>query len=92
MVFMCLAIPGKVLRWIDTDPILATADVEFGGVVRTCHMACVPQAIVGDYVVVHAGVAIAILDAEQAALALAELASLAELNDWAHEIDESVDP
>jgi hydrogenase expression/formation protein HypC len=89
---MCLAIPGKVTRWIDKDPLLATADVEFGGVIRTCHMACVPQASVGDYVVVHAGVAIAILDAEQAAQALAELASLAELNEWPDENDERVGP
>ena len=63
---MCLAIPGKVVRWIDTDPLLAVAEVEFGGVVRPCHMACVSEARVGDYVVVHAGVAIARLDAQEA--------------------------
>ena len=86
---MCLAIPGKVTRWIDTDPLLATAAVEFGGVVRTCHMACVPQARVGDYVVVHAGVAIAILDTHQAEQALAELASLASEAEWPDADDES---
>lgn len=79
---MCLAIPGKVVRWIDTDPLLASAVVEFGGVTRTCHMACVPEAEVGDYVVVHAGVAIARVNADEAARTLAELASLSEEVEW----------
>lgn len=79
---MCLAIPGKVVRWLDTDAILATAEVEFGGVIRTCHMACVPEARLGDYVVVHAGVAIAMLDADEAARVLAELECLPEDDLW----------
>lgn len=79
---MCLAIPGKVVRWVDSDPLLAVAEVEFGGVTRPCHMACVPEARLGDYVVVHAGVAIAILDALEAARALQELASLPDESDW----------
>ena len=79
---MCLAIPGKVVRWIERDPLLAVADVEFGGVVRPCHMACVPSAQVGDYVVVHAGVAIALVDADEAARVLVELASLPEEVEW----------
>lgn len=79
---MCLAIPGRVVRWIDTDPLLAIAEVEFGGVKRRCHMACVLEARVGDYVVVHAGVAIAPLDAEAAAQTLADLACLPEETEW----------
>jgi hydrogenase expression/formation protein HypC len=79
---MCLAIPGKVVRWIDNDPLLASALVEFGGVTRACHMACVPEAQVGDYVVVHAGVAIARVDANAAARTLAELASLPDEVEW----------
>ncbi len=79
---MCLAIPGKVTRWIERDSLLAVADVEFGCVTRRCHMACVPQAQEGDYVVVHAGVAIAILDAQEAARAIAELASLPDEVEW----------
>jgi hydrogenase expression/formation protein HypC len=85
---MCLAIPGKVVQWIDTDPLLATAQVEFGGVTRRCHMACVPEAGVGDYVVVHAGVAIAILDAGEAARVLAELKSLPDEAEWPAPDDE----
>jgi hydrogenase expression/formation protein HypC len=73
---MCLAIPGRVVRWIDRDPICASAEIEFGGITRPCHMACVPQAVPGDYVIVHAGVAISIVDAAAAEQTLAELASL----------------
>ena len=73
---MCLAIPGKVVRWLDRDPIAALASVEFGGVTRACHMACVLEAEPGDYVVVHAGVAIARIDARAAEQTLAELAAL----------------
>ncbi len=79
---MCLAIPGKVVRWVDRDPLLAVADVEFGGVIRPCHMACVPAAEVGDYVVVHAGVAIALVDADEAVRVLAELTSLPDEVEW----------
>ncbi len=79
---MCLAIPGKVVQWVDTDPLLAIAEVEFGGVTRRCHMACVPEAAPGDYVVVHAGVAIAILDADEALRVLEELASLPDEIEW----------
>ena len=80
---MCLAIPGRVVRWLDRDPICAAADVEFGGVTRACHMACVPQAEPGDYVIVHAGVAISIVDQAAAEQTLAELACLpADGDEW----------
>ncbi len=89
---MCLAIPGKVVRWIDTDPLLASAVVEFGGVARACHMACVPEAEVGDYVVVHAGVAIARVNADEAARTLSELTSLPDELEWPGDRAEARDP
>jgi hydrogenase expression/formation protein HypC len=70
------------VRWVETDPLMALAEVAFGGLTRQCHMACVPEARVGDYVVVHAGVAISVVDADAAAQALAELASLPGEADW----------
>ena len=73
---MCLGIPGKVVRWLDRDPILAQAEIEFGGVRRVCQMACVLDAAAGDYVIVHAGVAISRVDPAQAERTLAALASL----------------
>ncbi len=75
---MCLAVPGKIVRWIDRDPTFARAEVEFGGVRRVCHMACVPDAPVGDYVLVHAGVAITRIDTSEAKRVLDDLARLGE--------------
>jgi hydrogenase expression/formation protein HypC len=73
---MCLAIPGQVIRWVNRDAAFAQAEVEFDGVCRLCHMACVPDANIGDYVIVHAGVAISRLDEREAQRTLADLARL----------------
>ena len=63
---MCLGVPGKVVEWLDRDPLIGRALVEFGGIRRECQMACVPEASEGDYVIVHAGVAISRVDTEEA--------------------------
>ncbi|MCA8995976.1 MAG: HypC/HybG/HupF family hydrogenase formation chaperone [Planctomycetaceae bacterium] len=73
---MCLAVPGKVVEWLDPDPLFATAVVEFGGIRRTVSLACVPESRIGDYVLVHAGVAICQVDEEEAARVLATLEDL----------------
>lgn len=75
---MCLGVPGKVVRWIERDTPFARAEVEFEGVRREVHMACVPEASSGDYVIVHAGIAISRLDPDEAARTLADLARLGE--------------
>ena len=75
---MCLAVPGKVVRWLDRDPLFTRAEIEFEGVRRVCHMACVPEAEIGEYVIVHAGVAISRIDADEAGRILDELRSLSE--------------
>jgi hydrogenase expression/formation protein HypC len=75
---MCLGVPGRVVKWIDRDPLLARAQVEFEGVRHECHLACVPEAEVGDYVIVHAGIAISRIDAAAAEQLLQELRSLGE--------------
>jgi hydrogenase expression/formation protein HypC len=62
---MCLAIPGKVMSVRDVEGMRA-ARVDFGGVTREAYLDFVPEAEVGDYVVVHAGFAISRLDAEEA--------------------------
>lgn len=67
---MCLAIPGQVLDIAD-DP-LRTATVSFGGVRKAVSLVLVPEAGVGDYVIVHVGFAISRLD-EQAARRSLEL-------------------
>lgn len=63
---MCLGIPGEVTRWIDRDPLQARAEIRFGELSRVCHLACVLDAEVGDYVIVHAGIAISKIDPEEA--------------------------
>jgi hydrogenase expression/formation protein HypC len=83
---MCLGIPGKVVRWLDRDPTFARAELEFDGVRRVCHMACVAEAEVGDYVVVHAGLAISKVDAREAQRLLDELAELDAGGQWREEM------
>lgn len=79
---MCLGIPGRVVRWIDRDPTFATAEIEFGGLRRVCHMACATDAAEGDYVIVHAGVAISRLDPQEAQRVFDELARLGDDEGW----------
>jgi hydrogenase expression/formation protein HypC len=82
---MCLGIPGKVVRWLDRDSAFATAEIEFDGLRRTCSMACVPEAQVDDYVIVHAGIAITRIDPIEAARVFAELARLQDDEGWCTE-------
>lgn len=73
---MCLAIPGLVL-WIDGgDSLSRQGRVEFGGIVRRVNLAFVPEAKVGSYVLVHAGVAIAMIDEQAAEETLRMLAGI----------------
>jgi hydrogenase expression/formation protein HypC len=78
-IIMCLGIPGCVTGWVDRDPLMASADIDFGGVKKRCQMACVPEAIEGDYVLVHAGIALTIIDRVEAERVLATLAELGGL-------------
>ncbi len=84
---MCLAVPGKIIER-DGSGELAMAKVDFGGVVRRACLAYVPEAQVGDYVLVHVGFAISRLD-EQAALETLEiLAQIGEAQVPEEESDE----
>ncbi|MEP7121194.1 MAG: HypC/HybG/HupF family hydrogenase formation chaperone [Byssovorax sp.] len=76
---MCLAIPGRleerfVLRG---SPM---GKVDFNGLRRDVCLSCVPDAKVGDFVIVHVGFAISVIDAAEAARTLALLAELGELD------------
>lgn len=66
---MCLALPGKILT-LTQDVDLPMGDVDFSGVRKRVCLAYTPEAKVGDYVVVHVGFAITILDEKQAQLTL----------------------
>jgi hydrogenase expression/formation protein HypC len=75
---MCLAVPGQVVEWLERAAPFTSAWVEFGGLRRRVSMVCVPEAELGDYVLVHAGLAISRIDSQAAARLLADLADLAE--------------
>jgi hydrogenase expression/formation protein HypC len=63
---MCLAVPGKVLDVQGDDPFERVGRVSFGGVVKPISLACTPDAKVGDYVLVHVGLAISVIDPAEA--------------------------
>jgi hydrogenase expression/formation protein HypC len=63
---MCLGIPGEVLSIEEDAQGMQKARVRFGGVVREANLDLVPEAQVGDFVVVHVGFAISVIDAEEA--------------------------
>jgi hydrogenase expression/formation protein HypC len=71
---MCLAIPGALTTVEGDDPLTRQGRVSFGGIVKLVNLAYAPQAKIGDYVLVHAGFAIAIVDAVEARNTLAYLA------------------
>jgi len=68
---MCLAVPGKIIS-IDNeiDDIFRIARVSFDGVVKEVNLTMVPDAKLGDYVLVHVGSAISIVDEEEAMFTL----------------------
>lgn len=77
---MCLAVPGKILETEDRDG-NRIAKVQFGGISRQVFLNFVPEAQVGDYVMVHVGFALSRIDAEEAARTLRmleEMGTLAE--------------
>jgi hydrogenase expression/formation protein HypC len=82
---MCLGVPGKVVKIIDESPPgMTMAKISFGGIMKEACLAYVPDAQVGDYVIVHAGFALNVIDEEEAMEVfemLKEMEALAELED-----------
>jgi hydrogenase expression/formation protein HypC len=77
---MCLALPGQIIR-IEQDDGIAMATVNFGGVEKQVCLEYLPDATVGEYVVVHVGFAIQRLDEASALATLANFESLGLLNE-----------
>lgn len=76
---MCLAIPGKILSIQNkTDAAFRTGKISFGGIAREANLSMVPHAAVGDYVLVHAGVAISVVDETEARLTFQYLEIIGE--------------
>ncbi len=78
---MCLAIPGEVVRWLEREAPFSEAEVRFGGVIRKVSMMCVPEVQLGEYVIVHAGIAISKIDAEAAEIMLATISDI-DFDEW----------
>lgn len=64
---MCLAIPGRILTVTDDGALTRRGRVDFGGIVKEVSLAFVPEARIGDYVIVHVGVALSVVDEREAA-------------------------
>ena len=68
---MCLALPARVVERLEGEQAL----VDLGGVRKPVSLAMVPQAVVGDYVIVHVGFAIGMVDPAEAERTLAMFAA-----------------
>ena len=90
---MCLAIPGKI-QSIESqyDGLVQMAQVSFGGIMKEASLEMVPQAQVGDYVLVHVGVAISIVNEEEAKKTFTYLEQIGELEDLQEIKDHLPDP
>jgi hydrogenase expression/formation protein HypC len=78
---MCLAVPGQIISVSnDTDPLARTGHIDFSGIAREISLAYVPDAKINDYVIVHAGFAIAMVDAEEAQASLQAFQDLCALD------------
>ena len=79
---MCLAIPGKIIViTAQLDETFRKGKVSFGGIIKEINLFMVPEAIVGDYVLVHVGVAINIVDEEEATRTFSYLKSMGEVEE-----------
>lgn len=81
---MCLAVPGKLISVDDGLPLMRLGKVNFGGILKEVNLAYVPEAKPGDYVLVHVGFALSIVDEVEANRVfeyLRQMDELAELED-----------
>ena len=78
---MCLAVPGKITELLNDDPVLRAGKVDFGGIMKEVNLSCVPEAGVGDYVIVHVGMAISTVDETEAREVFEYLRQMDELEE-----------
>ncbi len=79
---MCLGVPGRVIEVFEQDGV-RMGKVDFGGIIKEACLAYVPEAVVNDYVIIHAGFAISRLNEEEAQ---ETLAILREVEEWGERI------
>jgi hydrogenase expression/formation protein HypC len=78
---MCLAIPGKIESISGDDPLTRMGKINFGGILKEASLAYVPEAKVGDYVIVHVGFALSRLDEDEAQKIFEYLKEMEELGE-----------
>ena len=79
---MCLAIPGKIVS-TNGEGIARSAKVDFGGILREVNLCYLPEAEIGNYVIVHVGFAISIVDQEEADRVFSYLKEMGEFGELA---------
>ena len=82
---MCLAVPGKIISVKGEDALERIGKVNFGGVIKEVSLAYVPEARIGEYVIVHVGFALSVVDENEAARVFEYLEQMGELGELQHE-------
>jgi len=83
---MCLAIPGKLLSiTAELDETFRQGKVSFGGITKQVNLSMIPEARPGDYVLVHVGVAIGVVDEEEAKQTFEYLKQMGEVDEITHQ-------
>jgi len=78
---VCLGVPGRIEELHDDDLGLRMGRVSFGGVVKDVCLAYLPEAKVGDFVLVHVGFGLSVIDEEEARRTLETLSTMGELSE-----------
>ena len=78
---MCLAIPGKIVSISGDEPLQRTGRIDFAGIFKQASLAFVPEAKVGDYVIVHVGFALSRVDEAEANQVFDYLRQMEELSE-----------
>ena len=79
---MCLAVPGKIIGFVDNiESVFKIGKVSFDGIVKKINLGLVPEAVVGDYVLVHVGVAMSVFDEAEAKRTMDFLLGTDDLDD-----------
>lgn len=89
---MCLAIPGKIESISGEDSLTRMGRVNFGGVIKEASLAYVPEANIGDYVIVHVGFALSRVDEAEARKVFDYLREMDELSELEADSSENVGP
>ncbi len=85
---MCLAVPGQIIKIEnEIDEIFRIAKVSFNGIIKEVNLAMVPEAKIGDYVLVHVGSAISIVDEEEAKATMDILLQMEDLDELENDPD-----